>query len=54
MIYRKDEACMSVQLIPTNQRKRRRFTPQQKLKVLKEWELMSIQPMLTSIMITMT
>ena len=30
---------MSVQLIPTNQRKRRRFTPQQKLQILKEWEL---------------
>jgi len=39
MIYRKEEACMSVQLIQTNQRKRRRFTPQQKLQILKEWEL---------------
>jgi len=30
---------MSVHLIPINQRKARRFTPQQKLKILKEWEL---------------
>ena len=30
---------MSVQLIPVNQRKARRFTPQQKLQILKEWEL---------------
>lgn len=30
---------MSVQLIPVNQRKGRRFTPQQKLHILKEWEL---------------
>ncbi len=30
---------MSVQLIPTDQRKARRFTPQQKLQILKEWEL---------------
>jgi len=30
---------MSVQLIPVNQRKARRFTPQQKLQTLKEWEL---------------
>ena len=30
---------MSVQLIPVNQRKGRRFTPQQKLQILKEWEL---------------
>ena len=30
---------MSVQLIPVNQRKARRFKPQQKLQILKEWEL---------------
>jgi transposase-like protein len=30
---------MSIQLNPTTQRKRRRFTPQQKLQILKEWEL---------------
>ena len=30
---------MSVQLIPITQRKARRFTPQQKLQILKEWEL---------------
>jgi len=30
---------MSVQLIPVNQRKARRFTPEQKLQILKEWEL---------------
>ena len=30
---------MSVQLIPVTQRKARRFTPQQKLQILKEWEL---------------
>ena len=30
---------MSVQLIPDNQRKARRFTPQQKLQIIKEWEL---------------
>jgi transposase-like protein len=40
MIDRKEkEACMSVQLIPVNQRKGRRFTPEQKLQILKEWEL---------------
>ena len=36
MIKRKEEACMSVQLIPVNLRKGRRFTPQQKLQILKE------------------
>jgi len=30
---------MSVQMIPNNQRKGRRFSPQQKLQILKEWEL---------------
>ena len=30
---------MSVQLIPVTQRRRRRFTPQQKLQIIKEWEL---------------
>jgi transposase-like protein len=30
---------MSVQLITADQRKGRRFTPQQKLQILKEWEL---------------
>jgi len=30
---------MSVQLIPGDQRKARRFTPQQKFQILKEWEL---------------
>jgi len=30
---------MSVQLIPVDQRKARRFIPQQKLQILKEWEL---------------
>jgi len=30
---------MSVQLIPVNQRKGRRFSPQRKLQILKEWEL---------------
>lgn len=30
---------MSVQLISTNQRKGRRFTPQQKNHIFKEWEL---------------
>ena len=30
---------MSVQLSTINQRKGRRFTPQQKLQILKEWEL---------------
>jgi len=30
---------MSVQLITEHQRKPKRFTPQQKLQVLKEWEL---------------
>ena len=30
---------MSIQLIPVTQRKARRFTPQQKLQILKEWEL---------------
>jgi transposase-like protein len=30
---------MSVQLIPNNQRKGRRFSPQQKLQILKGWEL---------------
>jgi transposase-like protein len=29
---------MSVQLIPSEKEKRRKFTPQQKLQVLKEWE----------------
>ncbi len=29
---------MSVQLIPNEKEKRRKFTPQQKLKILKEWE----------------
>jgi hypothetical protein len=29
---------MSVQLIPINERKARRFTPKQKLMILKEWE----------------
>jgi len=29
---------MSVQLITPNQRKARRFSPQQKLQILKEWE----------------
>jgi transposase-like protein len=29
---------MSVQLITQNQRKARRFSPQQKLQILKEWE----------------
>jgi putative transposase len=29
---------MSVQLIPDGKEKRRKFTPQQKLQVLKEWE----------------
>jgi hypothetical protein len=29
---------MSVQLISTNQRRARRLTPQQKLRILKEWE----------------
>jgi transposase-like protein len=30
--------CMSVQLIPHETKARRKFTPQQKLQVLKEWE----------------
>ena len=30
---------MSVQLIPDSQRKGRRFSPQQKLQIIKEWEL---------------
>ena len=30
---------MSVQLITVDKRKGRRFTPQQKLQILKEWEL---------------
>jgi len=30
---------MSIQLTPLTQRKARRFTPQQKLQILKEWEL---------------
>jgi len=29
---------MSIQLITNNQRKARRFTPRQKLQILKEWE----------------
>ena len=29
---------MSVQLTPVENKKRRRFTPQQKLEILKEWE----------------
>jgi len=39
MINKKEEACMSVQLISVKDRKSRRFTVQQKLKILKEWEL---------------
>ena len=30
--------CISLQLIATSQRKARRFTPQKKLQILKEWE----------------
>jgi hypothetical protein len=32
------EKCMSVQLIPQETKARRRFTPQHKLEILKEWE----------------
>jgi hypothetical protein len=39
MLNGEEEVCMSVQLIPVNQRRRRRFTPQQKLQIIKEWEL---------------
>jgi len=38
MLNKEEEVCMNVQLIPINERKRRRFTPQQKLQILKEWE----------------
>jgi hypothetical protein len=34
-----EEVCMSVQLIPVSQRKARSFMPNQKLQILKEWEL---------------
>jgi len=33
------QGCMSVQLITENRKRPKRFTPQQKLQILKEWEL---------------
>jgi transposase-like protein len=38
-LVREEVRCMSVQLITKHGKRPKRFTPQQKLQVLKEWEL---------------